>query len=73
MQVIYQASSFDVGNIETHYARKDVDGNYFVDDVDKKKMTIRTTKVAKAVLSQSVAEECDKLQGMAFNSVRFKW
>ena len=73
MRVTYQASKFSVTDIDTHYARKDIDGKYFVDDVDRKKLTIRTTEVPRAMLSANVAEECDNLQGQAFNSVRFKW
>lgn len=65
----YKSRDFNECHIKRSYANVNVDGVYWIDDVNSKGQTIRMRRVLRSSLPSEIADECDALRGQAFNGV----
>jgi len=53
----------------SRYAKRQMDGFYYVETVNDKRLTTSMVRVERDSLPEGVADRCDALQAYAFNAV----
>jgi len=51
------------------YAKRKMDGFYYIETVNDKRLTTSMVRVERDSLPEDVADRCDALQGHAYNAV----